>query len=92
MTSHPSHKPVEATAALPLECPALLQRYATVRAATAALVAPLSPEDQCLQSMDFCSPTKWHLAHTTWYFETFILSSLSNPAASGAGESRSTLR
>src|SRR5690349_17961264 len=48
-------------------------RYSEVRQATVALVAPLSAEDQMLQSMPGASPAKWHLAHTTWFFETFIL-------------------
>lgn len=48
-------------------------RYRAVRAATEALAAPLSPEDQQLQSMPECSPTKWHRGHTTWFFETFLL-------------------
>jgi ergothioneine biosynthesis protein EgtB len=47
--------------------------YGRVRAATEALTAPLSAEDQMVQSMPLASPTKWHLAHTTWYFETFVL-------------------
>ena len=50
-----------------------IRRYRAVREATEALSAPLSAEDQQVQSMPWCSPTKWHRAHTTWFFETFLL-------------------
>ena len=51
----------------------LRRRYAAVRALSEALARPLSAEDQCVQSMPDASPTKWHLAHTTWFFERMIL-------------------
>lgn len=52
---------------------AIACHYSQVRAYSLALAAPLSPEDQCIQSMPDASPTKWHLAHTTWFFETMVL-------------------
>src|SRR5438128_5055274 len=60
-----------ATGHAPLET---LTAYRDVREATEALAAPLSPEDQVVQSMPDVSPTKWHRAHVTWFFETFLLS------------------
>ena len=47
--------------------------YSAVRDRTVALTGPLSAEDCCVQSMPDASPIKWHLAHTTWFFETFVL-------------------
>jgi ergothioneine biosynthesis protein EgtB len=47
--------------------------YCDVRDRTEELSAPLGPEDQVAQSMPDCSPTKWHRAHTTWFFEEFVL-------------------
>ena len=58
--------------AVDLPAPAAL--YASVRNQTDALVAGLTAEDQMVQSCPDASPAKWHLAHTTWFFETFILS------------------
>ena len=53
--------------------PTPLEQYRTVRAFSEKIAAPLVPEDYVVQSMPDVSPTKWHLAHTSWFFETFLL-------------------
>jgi ergothioneine biosynthesis protein EgtB len=52
----------------------LRERYRDIRNTTLHITSPFSAEDLMLQSMPDASPAKWHLAHTTWFFETFILS------------------
>lgn len=59
--------------AVPWDADTLVDRYDQVRSYTEALATPLSPEDQTVQSMPDVSPTKWHRAHVTWFFETFVL-------------------
>lgn len=69
MNVHAAHQNVfEAPAAQ-----AMLREYDRVRQTTLALADPLSPEDCQVQSMPDASPVKWHLAHTTWFFDTFLL-------------------
>src|SRR5262245_32474020 len=66
-----SQPPAEQSQALsPLD---LLDRYRAVRQRSEGLCLPLEVEDYVVQSMPDASPIKWHLAHTTWFFETFVL-------------------
>ncbi len=58
----------------------LIPRYKTVRQRSLGVCAPLSVEDQVIQSMPDASPVKWHLAHTTWFFEAFVLGPLGQPS------------
>jgi len=77
-------KPASAAAPLAAPCPSLFsdsgslaqdlaEAYLTVRNETERRAAPLTPEDQLIQSMPDASPAKWHRAHTTWFFEQFLL-------------------
>src|SRR3954468_23160955 len=58
----------------------LAERYRSIRQVSGALIRPLSAEDCALQSMPDASPTKWHLAHNTWFFENFALLPLGRAA------------
>ena len=51
----------------------LVERYRAIRAASLRNCEPLEAEDYCIQPMADASPPKWHLAHVTWFFETFLL-------------------
>ena len=55
------------------DCDDYIVRYSKIRDRTEQIASQLSAEDQQVQSMPDVSPTKWHLAHITWFFETFIL-------------------
>src|SRR5437667_4512549 len=57
----------------PMELAKLAQQYSQAREFTERLCKPLAVEDFVVQSMPDVSPTRWHLAHTTWFFETFVL-------------------
>ena len=74
MIGHAMSIAAERTAtATPVDRSALLARYHDVRRATERLCQPLSVEDHVVQAMPDVSPTKWHLAHVSWFFETFLL-------------------
>ena len=66
----------------------LLEKYLAVRQTSMHLCAPLSIEDHSLQPMPDASPAKWHLAHTTWFFETFVLSEYAEDYRPFQGEFR----
>ena len=66
---HPAHHTAPSTEPL-------RNRYERVRAVTVSLTEPLGPEDQVVQAIPEASPTKWHLAHTTWFFERFCVAQL----------------
>lgn len=71
MTRSAPKRPAQAPSPRPAS--GLRPRLAQTRRLSLELAAPLSPEDMTVQAHDDASPTKWHLAHTTWFFETFVL-------------------
>src|SRR6202789_159346 len=64
---------VRASGSMKNRMPSLHSKYKAVRSMTQSLAARLSAEDQMVQSCPEASPVKWHQAHTTWFFETFVL-------------------
>ena len=73
LTPEPAAFPPPPLAARPIDRQAWIAAFHAVRAETEHRAAPLSPEDQQIQSMEDASPTKWHRAHVTWFFEQFLL-------------------
>ena len=73
MGKAPLHSPSPAAAMAAELATDLAARLVEVRRRSEALIEPLQPEDLCLQGMADASPPKWHLGHTTWFFETFLL-------------------
>lgn len=66
-------QPDSASDGMQAEWDVLAERLFASRKRSETLVQPLSPEDQVVQAMDDASPAKWHLAHTTWFYESFVL-------------------
>jgi dimethylhistidine N-methyltransferase len=74
-------RPAATAAAISVSSPITpLDRYVSVRARSERLAEPLSPEDRLAQSMPDASPVKWHLAHTTWFFEQILLQGVARRA------------
>jgi ergothioneine biosynthesis protein EgtB len=69
------HSPQRPSASPDVDAGWLADKYRATRRMSEILCEPLEPEDCCVQSMPDVSPTKWHLAHTSWFFETFVLKS-----------------